>query len=496
MNLSTAKSSGRAKEVGIRKTLGSSFNQLIRQFLSESVIMSFIAVSLAVATVYLLLPLFNEIAQKELSLNAFANPIIILSLALLSVFIGILAGSYPAFFLASFRPIAVLSGKLKRGSKGSNLRSALVIFQFSISIILIAGTMVVYNQLQYIQNKNLGYNKEQVLIVHKTGDLGARVSSFVDELKSSPDIINASNSGHVIGSSFGSYTFRMKDQPDQAPILMWLTFADTDFADTYQFKIKEGRYFSEDRVTDSTAIVVNEATIKTMGIKGDPIGQEITFVGGVYNEHAARIIGVVEDFHFESFHTEIKPLVLNLWRAGQYGGYVSVRIAANNIPQTIDFMKEKWLEYAGQQAFEYTFLDEDFAEIHANEQRTGKLFTTFSILAIFVACLGLLGLAAYTAEQRTKEIGIRKTLGASVTSILVLLSKEFTKWVVVSNLIAWPVAYYLMNNWLQDFHYRIDIGAWVFVIAGLAALSIAIITVSTQALKAAVSDPVKSLKYE
>ncbi len=496
MNLSTAKSSGRAKEVGIRKTLGSSFKQLIHQFLSESVILSFIAFSLAIFGVYLLLPFFNEIAQKELSFDVFANPVVILSFVLLSTIIGTLAGSYPAFFLASFRPIAVLSGKLKRGSKGSNLRSTLVIFQFSVSIILIAGTLVVYNQLQYIQNKNLGYNKEQVLIVHKTDDLGTRVSSFIDELKSSSDIINATNSGHVIGSSFGSYTFRMKDQPDQAPILMWLTFADVDFAETYQFKIKEGRYFSEDRVTDSTAIVVNEATIKAMGIKGDPIGQEITFVGGIYNEQASRIIGVVEDFHFESFHTEIKPLVLNLWRAGQFGGYVSVRIAANNIPETIDFMKEKWLEYAGQQAFEYTFLDEDFAEIHVNEQRTAKLFTTFSILAIFVACLGLLGLAAFTAEQRTKEIGIRKTLGASVTSILILLSKEFTKWVVISNLIAWPAAYYLMNSWLQDFHYRIEMGLWVFIIAGAATLLIAIFTISTQAMKAAVSNPIKSLKYE
>lgn len=496
MNLTTAKSAGRAKEVGIRKTLGSSFNQLIRQFLAESVVISFLAVALAVGLVYLLLPLFNEIAQKEFTAGFLANPGVIFSLILLSVLIGILAGSYPAFFLASFKPVAVLSGKFKLGARGAFLRSGLVVFQFALSIILIAGTLIVYSQLQYIQSKNLGYNKAQVLILHKTDHLGAGLAGFMDELKANPDIIHASNSGHVIGSSFGSYTFRMKDQPEQAPILLWLTFTDVDFANTYQFKFKEGRYYSTDRATDSTAIVVNEAALKVFGIKGDPVGQEVVFVGGDYNDRAVRIIGVIEDFHFESFHSKIKPVALKLWGAGDFGSYVSVRIAADQMPETIEYIREKWLRYAGQQAFEYTFLDEDFTKIHAAEQRTGKLFTTFSILAILVACLGLFGLAAYTAAQRTKEIGIRKVLGASVTSILILLSKEFTKWVIISNLIAWPAAYFLMNQWLQDFHYRIDIGIWVFITAGVVSLAVAIITVSSQAIKAAVRNPVKSIGYE
>jgi putative ABC transport system permease protein len=496
MNLSTAKSSGRAKEVGIRKTLGSSFNQLIKQFLSESVIMSLIAVILAVVFVYLLLPHFNDIAQKELSFNLYTNPIVILFLISLSVFMGILAGSYPAFFLASFRPVTVLSGKLKQGSKGSLLRSGLVIFQFSLSIILIVGTIIIYSQLQYIQSKHLGFNKEQVLIIHNTDDIGARVSSFINELETNPNVVIASKSDNVMGSSFSSYTFRMADQPEQAALLMWTVHTDVNFSKTYQFKLKEGRYYSENRVSDSTGIVLNEAAVKTLGIKGDPIGQEIMWIGGDYDGQVARIIGVIEDFHFESFHTEIGPFVMNLLQAGDFGWYISVRIAANDIPGTVEFIKEKWLKYAGQQAFEYTFLDDDFAKIHADEQRTGKLFTTFSILAIFVACLGLLGLAAYTAEQRTKEIGIRKTLGASDASILVLLSKEFTKWVIISNLIAWPVAYYLMNKWLQDFHYRIEIDYWAFLISGIVSLTVAIITVISQALKAALANPIESLKYE
>lgn len=497
MNLSTARSSGRAKEVGIRKTLGSTFKQLIKQFLSESIIMSFIAVVLSIGIVYALLPFFNEIAQKHLALNLFSNPILIPGLILLSIVIGVLAGSYPAFFLASFKPVAVLSGKIKRGTKGSFLRSGLVIFQFSVSIILIVGTIIIYNQLQYIQNKNLGFNKDQVLIVHKTDDIGARVGNFIDEIKSNPNVINASNSSNVMGLTFNNTAFRMADQPDQSPILIWNVRADVNFADTYQIKMAEGRYFDENRVTDSTGFVVNEAAVRTLGIKGNPVGQEIFRYGGNNGSgEVSKIIGVVKDFNFESLHNEIRPLVLGLWRAGGFGRYVSVRIAPENIQSTIDFIEKKWLSFAGQQAFEYTFFDEDFARIYINEQRTGKLFTSFAVLAILIACLGLLGLAAYTAEQRTKEIGIRKTLGASVISILILLSKEFTKWIIVANLIAWPIAYYVMEKWLQDFYYRTEIGVWIFAASGIAALLIAIITVSSQAVKAALTNPVDSLKYE
>lgn len=497
MNLSTARSSGRAKEVGIRKTLGSTFSQLVKQFLSESVIMSFIAVMLSIGIVYALLPFFNDIAQKSLTLNLFSNFYFLPLLLLLSVFIGVLAGSYPAFFLASFRPVAVLSGKLKRGAKGSFLRSGLVIFQFTISIILIVGTIIIYNQLQYIQNKNLGFNKEQVLIIHKTDDIGIRVVNFINDLKKNPNVINASNSNNVMGLSFNNTAYRMADQPEQSPILIWNLAADVNFAETFQIEMSEGRYYSENRVTDSTGIVLNEAAVKTLGIKGDPLGHEVfQFGGNNGNGRTSKIIGIVKDFNFETLHNEIRPLIINLWRAGGFGRYVSVRVAANNIQETINFIENKWLNFAGQQAFEYTFFDDDFARIYSSEQRTGKLFTSFAVLAVLIACLGLLGLAAYTAEQRTKEIGIRKTLGASVFSILILLSKEFTKWIIISNLIAWPIAYYVMTRWLEDFYYRTEIGIWIFLLSGIAALLIAIVTVSTQAIKAALTNPVDSLKYE
>lgn len=356
MNLSTARSSGRAKEVGIRKTLGSTFNQLIKQFLSESVIMSFIAILLAVGFVYLMLPFFNDIAQKNLSLNLFGNVFIIPSLILLSIFIGVLAGSYPAFFLASFRPVAVLNGKLKRGAKGSFLRSGLVIFQFAISIILIVGTVIIYNQLQYIQSKNLGFNKEQVLIVHKTDDIGLRVVNFVEELKTNPNVINASNSTSVMGLNFGNSAYRMNDKPEQSPVLLWNFFTDVNFANTYQIKMAEGRFYSKDRVTDSTGIVINEAAIKTLGIVGDPIGQDIFRIGGNNGTGVTnKIIGVVKNFHFESLHNEIRPLAVNIFFRGNFGRYVSVRVASKDIDETIDFIENKWLNYAGKQAFEYTF---------------------------------------------------------------------------------------------------------------------------------------------
>ena len=496
MNLSTAKSSRRAKEVGIRKTLGSSYGQLIKQFLFESILMSFLAVFLAVLLVELLLPYFNILALKEFSFNIFTNPIIILLLILLSVFIGVLAGSYPALFMATFKPVTILNRKLHQGSTGSFLRSGLVIFQFSISIILIIGTIIIYSQLQYMQNKNPGFNKEQVLIIHETNNLRTRTRTFIDELKSNPNVIVASNSDNVIGSSFSSYTFRMSDKPEQAALLMWTVHTDADFANTYQFNFEEGRYFSQQRVTDSMSIVLNEAAVKMFGIKNNPVGQQITWIGGGYNGQSSRIVGVIKDFHFESFHKEIGPFVMRLLPAGESGEYISVRVASDNISGTIEFITQLWRKYTDQQEFEYTFLDEDFAKIHADEQRTGKLLTTFSIISIFVACLGLLGLAAYTSEQRTKEIGIRKTLGASFASIVVLLSKEFTKWVIISNLIAWPIAYYLMNNWLQDFIYRVKIDWWIFVLAGGIVLVIALITISFHSVKAATVNPIKSLMYE
>lgn len=502
MNLSTAKSAGRAKEVGIRKTLGSNFGQLLRQFLTESVIMSFFAMLIAVGIVHLMLPLFNQFTGKEFSINYLAQPWIIPGLILVALIVGLMAGSYPAFFLSSFRPIAVLSGKIKSGSKGSWLRSALVVLQFSVSIILIIGTVIIYSQLDYLQSKNLGFDKEQLVIVHKTDDLGYDgIQKFKTRLEENPNIITASNSQSLPGLNFSSNAWQNPEKPDETgQLLLWMMATDDKFDDALKFEMKEGRYFDNMRATDTTAVVINERAAKVLGFEESPLGKQIVQVGGGPQGQGQRyeIVGVMKDFHFESLHTEIRPMALINYAAGHnwFGRYVSVRVTPNNISATIGYIEEQWMELAGKQAFEYTFFDDDFAKIYENEQRTSTLFSSFSVLAIFIACLGLFGLAAYTAEQRTKEIGIRKTLGASVGSIIILLSKEFTKWIIISNLIAWPLAYYVMRNWLDGFYYRTDINYLVFLAAGVIALLIALVTVSSQAVKAALTNPVDSLKYE
>ncbi len=406
-------------------------------------------------------------------------------------------GCYPAFFLASFRPTVVLSGKLKKGSKSGFLRSALVVAQFSVSIILIIGTIIIYDQLTFIQNKNLGFKKDQLLIVHKTDDIGRDVYGFSKELEEHPNIISASNSQSLPGLPFSNNAFKNAKLGSDENISVWQLWADVNFAKTFGINLVQGRYYKDGSVADSQSVVINKAAIKAFQLPDNPIGEEVTQLGRVAEENRNfRIIGVVDDFNFESLHSEIGPVILSIFRPNGFGRYLSVRVSTGDITSTIEHIKSKWHNYAGQQAFEYTFFDDDFAQLYAAEETSKNLFTSFSVLAIFIACLGLLGLAAYTSEQRTKEIGIRKTLGASVASILVLLSKEFTKWVLIANLIAWPLAYYMMNNWLQDFHYRIEISWITFIASGVAALMVALVTVSTQALKAAYTNPVESLKYE
>ncbi|OGU55898.1 MAG: hypothetical protein A2V66_18260 [Ignavibacteria bacterium RBG_13_36_8] len=498
MNLSTARSSGRAKEVGIRKTVGSTFKQLIYQFLSESIVMSLMAIIISLIIVQLLLPVFNEIAGKQLAVNYFGSVWVIPLLFLFAVMVGVFAGSYPAFFLASFKPVSVLGGNIKRGTKGKLLRSGLVILQFSVSIILFIGTFIISEQLRYVQNKNLGFNKEQLLIIHKTDDIGRFIESFKNDLRSHTNIVSVSNSATLPGLIFGSNAFRRQDGTGEDTRVIMTMFADYDFAKTYQIKMAEGRYYSPDRTVDTVnSIVVNEEALKVFGISKPAVGKQIVQMGNTpETSFTFNIIGVLKNFHFESLHNEIRPLIIGIFRTGGFGRYVSVRVNTSDLEETLAFIKESWTKYAGNQAFEYTFFDEDFAELYASEERTGKLFTSFSILAIFIACLGLFGLAAYTTEQRTKEIGIRKALGANISTILLLLTKEFTKWVLISNIIAWPIAFYIMNNWLADFAYRIDISLWTFLISGAVALVIAIITVSSQAIKAAVANPVNSLRYE
>ncbi|MFH1194892.1 MAG: ABC transporter permease [bacterium] len=495
MNLSTARYSSRAKEVGIRKTLGSDFGQLVRQFLSESIILVFVSTIISILLVYLLLPVFNDISGKEITLNLFNNFYALPSLLLLILFVGSAAGIYPAFFLASFKPMTVLGGKFKDGSRGKAFRSGLVIFQFSISIILIIGTVIVYGQLNYMQNKNLGYEKEQLLVIHKTDDLGNSIDAFKNELRKNPNVKYLTNSVQLPGMNYGDNLFESRVNGKSYRQLLRQGYADYDFASTFKIKMADGRYYSRERAVDAdNSIVLNEAAVKSLRLK-NPIGTEIYETGIGDETRILKVVGIMKDFHFQSLHQQIEPLAMRLLTQGA-ARYTTVRLSTENIRQSVESIKSIWDSYAGNQQFEYTFFNEDYDRLYKSEERTSKLFVTFSILAIMIGCLGLFGLAAYTAEKRTKEIGIRKVLGASIQSILVLLSKEFMKWIVIANVVSWPIAYYLMNTWLQDFAYRIDIGFMVFLFAGGSALIIAIITVSIQAIKTAIANPVESLKYE
>ncbi|MFC2084925.1 ABC transporter permease, partial [Bacteroidota bacterium] len=494
MNLSTARSSLRAKEVGIRKTLGSSKGKLIQQFLTESVLLTFIAVVLATVIIKLVLPLFNDISGKSLDINYFDNVVVLPAILIFALIVGLLAGIYPAFVLTSFNPVNVLKSETRMKGKGAWMRSALVIFQFSISIILFVGTFVVYGQLQYVHNKRLGFNKDQLIIVEKTDDIADNIRVFKQKLLDNPNIKGVTNHHTYPGKNFGNSVYQVEGQMGNENHLLWIWVADYDLVDTYQIEMAEGRYFSQDFPTDSQGVVINEKAVKALSIE-DPIGKNIVDLGPTPEQvRYLPIIGVMKDFHFESLHTEIRPMMIFPIRFT--GRYTAVRIAGQNIRSTIEYIESVWKELAFDQAFEYVFMDEEFARSYEAEQRIADLFTSFSILAIIIACLGLYGLAAFITEQRTKEIGIRKSMGASTPRILLLLVKEFLKWVVIANIIAWPLAYYGMNNWLQDFQYRISLGWEIFIISGIIAAVIAIITVSSQVIRAAAANPADSLRYE
>ena len=493
VNLATARSEKRAKEVGIRKTLGSNKAQLIRQFIAEALIMSMLAVFLAIIIVEVFLPFFNNVSGIALSLGILENPYNLLALIFFAGVVGILAGSYPAFYLSSFQPVKVLKSESKNNRK-SGLRNGLVIFQFAVTIILFIGTFIIYNQLRYMQTKNLGFNKEQVIVINKTDDLGNQLQSFKEELKNDPKIINVTNSNAIPGDQSGDSAFRLDGTSNDQIHDIRQMWSDYGFVKTYDIKIAEGRFFSKEHPSDSTAVVINEAVARLFNLK-DLIGKDL--VAPTPNgDRRFKIIGVTKNFNYQSLHQAIRPLVIHLFDSSDLGKFISVRIKPEDYQGTISFLENTWKKFAGNEAFDFNFLDRNLARLYIAEQRTSKIATTFAVLAIFIACLGLLGLAAFITEQRTKEIGIRKVLGASISSLLFMLSKEFLKWVLIANIIAWPVAYYIMNNWLKDFAYRININLWIFLLSGIIALVIALLTVSSHAVKAAIANPIKSLRYE
>jgi putative ABC transport system permease protein len=497
VNLATARSQRRAKEVGVRKTLGSTRSYLIGQFMSESILMSVIAVILAVVIVELLLPLFNDIANKKMSFHLFSDPSSILLLVCFAVVVGIIAGSYPALYLSSFRPIDVLRSDMKKGRRKSLLRNGLVIFQFAISIALFIGTFIIYAQLRYVQTKNLGFDKEESIVINRTDDLFDRIKSFEDELRANKDVISLSNSNAIPGDQKGDNAYRLSGTSADRLEDLRQMFCDYDFAKTYQLKMADGRFFSREHPADTAAVVVNEEVERAFGAK-NVVGSYLFSPGPTPGaEQKFEIVGVVKDFNYESLHEPIRPLVIRLFpSSGFVGRFVTVRLAAGDHLSTISFIENVWKKYAGNEGFSYNFLDDNLQRLYAADQRTSKIAGAFSVLAIFIACLGLLGLAAFITEQRTKEIGIRKVLGASVPEVIALLSAQFAKWVLIANVIAWPLAYYVMNNWLKNFAYRTDISFWVFVASGGLALIVALLTVSSHAIKAATANPVESLRYE
>ena len=497
MNLATARSAGRAKEVGIRKTVGSHRGQLIRQFLTETCVMSLLAVSIAILLVELLLPRFSSLAGKSLQLNLLGNPVVVPALLGGALLVGLMAGIYPAFFLAAFRPVSILQTNGSPGSGGGSLlRSILVTFQFAVSVMLIVGTLVVRGQLQYIQNKKLGFNKEQVVVVKKTDDLGSQVYPFMQELRQNVSVVSVSNSSTLPGKSFNSNAFRRAGAPGDQTQILWDMRSDHDFARTYEVALTEGRFFSREFATDSTGIVLNESAAHQLGFD-QPVGGEIVTLAPTPEQaETYRVVGVVKDFHFESLRQEIRPMAIRLFTSGQFGKYVSVRVAPGEMQHALAQIEHIWQKFAGSQALETVFFDQDFAQLYKTEQITSQVLTLFAALAILIACLGLFGLASFTAEQKTREIGIRKVLGASVPNLVFLLSRRFAKWVLVGSVFAFPVAWLTLHSWLDNFAYRMNLGLTSFVVAALLALLIALLTVSYQTVRAALANPVESLRYE
>ncbi len=492
-NLSTASAGKRSKEVGIRKVMGSLKGQLVAQFLAESILMSFFATIIALAMVYALLPAFNELAGKNIHIGFFVQPGSLLVALGVSLLTGIVAGIYPSFFLSAFKPIKVLKGALSAQPRRHLLRGSLVVFQFVISTALIMATIIVYRQLHFMQNQQLGYDKEQVLIINDSYALHHNETAFKQQLLQDSRVVNATVSWSVPanGRMDGTQIFvkPLQHNDPHNEIQAGIYRVDYNYLPTLGMKVATGRNFSPDYPSDSTAVLVNETAVKELGITGNPIGRTIVRSG----RREFTIVGVVQDFHFATARQKIAPLMMLL---GRNGGSVVAKIKTTDIKNLVADIKKNWEAFSTGIPFSYTFLDERFAAQYAAEEKSGKLFTLFAIISVVIACLGLFGLVAYTIEQRTKEIGIRKVLGASVQQVLSLVSKEFLYLVVIAFAIAIPATWWVMSKWLQSFAYRTNISWWIFGVAGIIALFIAAVTISFQAVKAALMNPVKSLRSE
>ncbi len=496
VNLSTARSTRRAREVGIRKVVGSTRSQLVRQFLGESVLMSLVALAVGIGLIQAALPFYRNLAGRELALPYFGNPLIIPGLVALALAVGFLAGLYPAFFLSSFKQTEVLKGSRFGGkSRGAlALRNGLVVFQFSMSVLLIIGSLVIGRQLDFIKNQRLGFDKDNVVAIHNADNLGNGLEVFRDRLLQHSDILGVTAVRALPGQGSPNWGIGVEGVQTERPLNMNFLTCDQDFADVLNIRMIEGRFMSRDYPSDVDAVVINGKAAEYFGIP-EPVGKRIRIW---WTKKDLTIIGIIDDFHFESLHRDVIPMGYILPEAidSTRRPYLLAKIRSEKTTSVLSSIEKTWRSMSAGLPYEFTFLDQRIDNLYQNDNRAGKIVTLFSVLAIFVSCLGLFGLAAFVTEQRTKEIGIRKILGARLSTILWLLTGQFVKWVVVANLIAWPVGYWVMGRWLQGFAARTSLTAGLFIVSGLAAVAVAVLTVSSQVLRAAHANPTDSLRYE
>lgn len=495
MNLSTAQSSKRAKEVGIKKVSGSSRGLLIWQFIIESIILTFISLILAIVIIKFSLPFFNNLVNSNLEFNFFDSWITIPGLILLSVFVGLLAGSYPAFYLSSFSPYTVLKGTLKNSMKNGRLRSVLVILQFTISIMLIIGTTIMFHQINYMIKKNLGFNKDQLIVIQRAEAIGKRGKAFKEALARIPGVVKVAASTAVPGHINNNNGYMMEGRGGET-YLMVTSWVDYDFFETYGMKISTGRNFDETQSTDKNACLLNECAMRKFTIPSLTSTRIVNPSEDPSKPDYLPIIGVIQDFHFESLRNEISPCIFKLKNDDNNWGYISVKLSSSMAGSTIKDIEKVWRDFTSNDPLQYFFMDKDFERQYKEEKQSASLAILFTILAILIASLGLFGLTSFTVEQRTKEIGVRKAMGASVPGLFVLISKEIVVLVCISTLIAWPVVYFISKNWLQNYHYRISLPLFDFLLGFVIAIVIALITISYRTIKSAMINPSESLRYE
>lgn len=489
MNLATARSAKRSKEIGLRKVMGANRKHVVNQFIGESIFTSFLSLFVAILLVSLILPSFNLITEKELVFS-FADPIIVGGLLALTLFTGLIAGSYPALYLSSFRPIVVLKGFISKGKSGAMFRKVLVVFQFTLSIVLIIGTIIIFKQLSFIQDRDIGLQNDNVIFMRMRGEVNEKFEVLKPMLLTNPKIEYVSRTSSLpfmVGSNTGSISWDGKAEEED--ILIGFSSVDYDFEKTMGMNMAEGRYFSEEYGTDSSTVVINENAAKVMGLE-NPVGSWLSWGG----DSRFTIIGVVKDYNIEHMSQEISPLAI--FKAPEYCQFILIKLNKSDVKATIASIEEKWDEVFPNYPFSYTFMEERYREMYTREEKTGELFKYFAFLAIFISSLGLFGLTSYLAEQKTKEIGIRKVLGSSVSGIVRIMSKEFIRLIIIANIIAWPLTWFLGTKMLDMYAYRTEMSWWIFAGSTLASFAIAFLTISYQSIKAGRSKPIDALRYE